>query len=64
MTKAESKALKEKLFSTKKNGYDLLKTEDYAAMNAYCEEYKAFLDIGKTERLCTTEAIRLAEQAG
>ena len=32
MTKAESKALKEKLFSTKKNGYDLLKAEEYTAM--------------------------------
>ena len=33
-------------------------------MNAYCEEYKAFLDIGKTERLCAAEAVHLAEQAG
>lgn len=64
MEKSDTKALREKLLSAKKNGYDLLKAEDYEAMGAYCEEYKAFLDIGKTERLCAAEAIRLAEKAG
>ena len=33
-------------------------------MEAYCNGYKAFLDAGKTERLCAAEVIRLAEGRG
>lgn len=58
------KELREKLLSNRKNGYDRVKSADEEAMKAYCEGYKAFLDAGKTERECTTELVRLAEQAG
>ena len=60
----EMKELKKKLFSTKKNGYDKMKESDQAAMDAYCADYMAYLDAGKTERLCAAETIRLAEQQG
>ena len=60
----EIKELKKKLLSTKKNGYDVLSTEELTNMETYCDSYKAFLDAGKTERLCAREAIRLAEEAG
>ena len=60
----EIKELKKKLLSSKKNGYDCVGEDYEAAMNAYCEGYKAFLDAGKTERLCALEAIRMAEGAG
>ena len=60
----EIKELKKKLFSTKKNGYDCVGEGYETAMNAYCEGYKAYLDAGKTERLCALETIRLAEAAG
>ncbi|MBQ8390389.1 MAG: aminopeptidase [Oscillibacter sp.] len=60
----EIKELKKKLFSTRKNGYDCTAEGYEAAMNEYCEGYKAFLDSGKTERLCAMEAIRLAQEAG
>ena len=60
----EIKELKKKLLSTKKNGYDCVDEGYETAMNAYCEGYKAFLDAGKTERLCALEAIRMAEGAG
>ena len=33
-------------------------------MNAYCEENKAYLDAGKTERECVAEGIRLAQAKG
>ena len=33
-------------------------------MRTYCEEYKRFLDAGKTERECVREGIRLAEAQG
>ena len=60
----ELKELKKKIFSTKKNGYDKMKAEEQAAMDAYCAGYAAYLDAGKTERLCAAETIRLAEEKG
>ena len=62
MENTEFKELKKQLLSTKKNGYD--RPLDQAAMEAYCDGYKAFLDAGKTERLCAAEVIRLAEERG
>ena len=58
----EIKELKKQLLSNRKNGYD--KPVDQAAMEAYCDGYKAFLDKGKTERLCAAEVLRLAEEKG
>ena len=52
------KELKIQLLSGPKNGYD--RGADPEAMEAYCRDYKAFLDAGKTERLCAAEVIRLA----
>ena len=60
----EIKELKEKLLSGRKNGYDRFDSAEQAAMDAYCDGYKAFLDKGKTERLCAAETIRLAEEKG
>ena len=47
-----------------KNGYDRLTAQDEADMKAYCEDYKRFLDAGKTERECVDETLRLAEKHG
>lgn len=60
MTKQEREAL---LYQPK-NGHDRLSKEDEAAMLAYCEDYKKFLDCSKTERECVVTAVTLAEQAG
>ena len=64
MESNEIKELKKKLFSTQKNGYDKLGEQDLAAMEEYCRDYMAFLDAGKTERLCAAETVRLAEAKG
>ena len=64
MDKTEFKELKKKLLSTKKNGYDRISAADLAAMETYCEGYKKYLDIGKTERLCAAESIQMAEEKG
>ena len=64
MDKTEFKELKKKLLSTKKNGYDRIGAADLEAMEAYCEGYKKYLDLGKTERLCAAESIRMAEEKG
>ena len=50
-----NKALKEKLLSSRKNGFDRVDAAELEQMEAYCKEYMAFLDAGKTERLCAAE---------
>jgi len=60
----KNKALKEKLFSQKKNGYDRVPKADLKAMEDYCEGYKRFLNAGKTERLCAEQIVLLAKKAG
>ena len=66
MNMAEKKkdALAEKLLYQPKNGFDRLSAAEEKAMTAYCEDYKVFLDRGKTERLCTQYCIELAEKRG
>ena len=64
MEKSDFKALKEQLLSRRRNGFDRLDDAERDTLESYCAGYKAFLDAGKTERLCAAEAIRLAEQAG
>ena len=60
MTKQEREAL---LYQPK-NGYDRLSKDDEAAMEAYCEAYKSFLDVSKTERECVVSAVALAKKHG
>ena len=64
MEKTDIKELKKQLFSTKKNGYDKIAAEELSLMESYCRDYMAYLDAGKTERLCAAETIRLAEEKG
>ncbi len=56
--------IRSKLLYKPQNGYDKLTPEDAAAMETYCDGYKAFLDRSKTERECVTTAVELAEKAG
>ncbi|MBQ2741404.1 MAG: aminopeptidase [Oscillospiraceae bacterium] len=58
----ELDALREKLLYKNKNAFT--GNVSLCGMDEFCEEYKEFLDAGKTERLCVREAIRLAEKAG
>ncbi len=57
------KELKEKLFLGRKNGL-LKESYDKENIDAFCKGYADFLTVGKTERLCVKEAVRLAKQAG
>ena len=41
---SEKNKLAEKLLYAPKNGYDRLSAEDEKAMEAYCEDYKKFLN--------------------
>ena len=56
--------LKEKLLYKPGNGYDKLTPAEEKKMIAYCEDYKKFLDNGKTERHCVKYCIKLAEERG
>lgn len=62
--KSAAELRREELFFNAKNGYDRLTTEEEAAMHAYCEEYKKYLDLGKTERECVDYTVALAEKRG
>jgi len=55
---------REALCYAPKHGFDRLSAEDEADLQVYCEDYKKFLDAGKTERECVDEAVRLAEMRG
>ncbi len=40
------------------------KTKDIKALDKLCEQYKGFLDDGKTERECISKSVEIAEAAG
>ncbi len=55
---------REALTWKQKNGWDCLAEGEEAALDAYCEDYKKYLDAGKTERECVDYTVRLAEANG
>ncbi|MBR2021874.1 MAG: aminopeptidase, partial [Clostridia bacterium] len=48
--KTRGELLKEQLCMTKKYAYEIMTEEQVKECYDYCENYKAFLDIAKTER--------------
>ena len=48
----------------KENVWKTYTQEQCRELEVLAEDYKAFLDRGKTERECVTETIRQAEAAG
>ena len=60
----EKNSLREDLFYEQKNGYDLIDTAERIAVEDYCEGYKAYLNVSRTEREAVREAIALAEGHG
>lgn len=60
--KSEVKELKEKLFYKKANVASDLSNNDIRRADEFCETYKHFLDVAKTERESVKEAIRLAKE--
>ena len=55
---------REALFARKKNGWDRVNEETEEKIFSYCEDYKRFLDAGKTERRVVETAVALAEERG
>ncbi len=62
--KAHAKELKKKLFAEYKNIWDTSSKDDYEDAYAFADEYKRFLDIGKTERECVITVIEACEELG
>ncbi|SHJ52371.1 Aspartyl aminopeptidase [Geosporobacter subterraneus DSM 17957] len=58
------KELKRRIFRAFKNGWDLLDDKESEALFKLNEEYKTFLDKGKTERECIHEIIQTARDNG
>ena len=61
---ANAKELKEKLFYAPKNGHLTADDATLKAADAFCEDYKWFLDNAKTEREAVKTAIALAKEKG
>lgn len=56
--------LRQKLLQEKKNGWDRIDETTEQKIHSYCEQYKVYLDRGKTERDCVTYSVELARAAG
>ena len=50
MENTEGKALKEKLFNSKKSGWENLSDDELAAIFKYADEYMYYLNSSKTEK--------------
>ena len=62
--KNTAKELKEKLFMDKKNAGLTMSDAELKKADKFCEGYKEFLDVGKTEREAAIKAVELAKKAG
>ncbi len=61
---SNAKELKEKLFYNRKNGLLKISEEQFKTACDYCEGYKNYLNLAKTEREAAETAISMAEKAG
>ncbi|WP_283608937.1 aminopeptidase [Faecalispora anaeroviscerum] len=62
--KTEVDRLREELLINRKNGFFSVTDEQVKEADEYCEGYKKFLDLCKTERECVVYAIEEAEKHG
>ena len=63
-SKAKTKELKKRLFAEYKNIWETATIEDKDYTFAFAEDYKRFLDMGKTERECVIISIEACEELG
>ena len=64
MSEMDWGAVRETLLLQPKNGYDKLSEQDKPEMQTYCEDYRAFVTDGKTEREAAALAVEAAKAAG
>jgi aspartyl aminopeptidase len=63
-TKTEGELLSEKLSFTIKNCWETAEPEEFPKIHGFAEQYKAFLNQGKTERECVRLGVERLERAG
>lgn len=63
-TKSKAELLSEKLLYKSANAYEAMSAEEIQAAYDYCEDYKKFLDNGKTERECVKSAVSMLKAKG
>ena len=63
-TKSKAAELAEKLCYKAPNTYDVMSADEVRKAYDYCEDYKKFLDNGKTERECVTGAEKMLADNG
>ena len=56
--------MREKLFYNRKNGYDVIGTDERIALEDYCGDYMEYLNNSRTEREAVKNAIALAASRG
>ena len=56
--------MSKELLISRKNGFNEVTDEEIAKADAFCEGYKTFLDLSKTEREAVEFGIAQAEKAG
>lgn len=56
--------IRDQLFYSQKNGYDLIDSADRIGMEEYCRDYMYFLDNSRTEREAVRNAIDMAQDKG
>ncbi len=61
---SDIKKLKSDLFYTRKNGRQISDEKTLKTADDYCEGYKKFLDLAKTEREAVNVAVKMAEDKG
>lgn len=61
---SKAKELKEKLLLNTKSGIKRLSEEEIAGADAWCEDYKVFLDNSKTERDAVEYSVKLLKKNG
>ena len=64
MENEKKDAKREALLLDTISGYERLRDGQWEPVESYCEGYKSFLDAGKTERDCVSEAVFQAERHG
>ncbi len=64
MAKEDAKQLQENLVKKYELGWKNLSEEDRQSVDEFCEGYKEYLTISKTERLCAAYTVMLAEEQG
>ena len=62
--KTKAELLKEKLYLSSKNAYEVCEKQEIEKAYSYCEDYAKFLDKGKTERECVKLAVQELEKNG